>query len=298
MKEIFVNHSLNGNHIDEKIRFIGACNPFRKNNENDEGLKLTNNDEEEMTYIVNPLPNSLLNYIFYFKSLDENAFEKYIEAIIGIEFPEGEGKDSENSILRNNAIKAIFDSHNYVRKHNGISSVSLWDLQRFKRAYKFFNKYYEYKKEFYLNNDDKNDKSEKLDKWNIKSKVQSFVLSIFIAYYIKIFKSGQNTQYLTEINTYVKNLANNLKIEEWINDQYFKEDIVEKEEEFLFNEMDIKSLKGIGQNTSLKENIFLMFFSIFSHIPLIVIGKQGCSKSLSIQLIIRIMRGEFSESNF
>ena len=125
MKEIFVNHSLNGNHIDEKIRFIGACNPFRKNNENDEGLKLTNNDEEEMTYIVNPLPNSLLNYIFYFKSLDENAFEKYIEAIIGIEFPEGEGKDSENSILRKNAIKAIFDSHNYVRKHNGISSVSL-----------------------------------------------------------------------------------------------------------------------------------------------------------------------------
>ena len=251
-----------------------------------------------MTYIINPLPNSLLNYIFYFKSLDENAFEKYIEAIIGIEFPEGEGKDSENSILRKNAIKAIFDSHNYVRKHNGISSVSLWDLQRFKRAYKFFNKYYEYKKEFYLNNDDKNDKSEKLDKWNIKSKVQSFVLSIFIAYYINIFKSGQNTQYLTEINTYVKNLANNLKIEEWIKDQYFKGDIVDKEEEFLFNEMDIKSLQGIGQNTSLKENIFLMFFSIYSHIPLIVIGKQGCSKSLSIQLIIRIMRGEFSESNF
>ena len=41
-----------------------------------------------------------------------------------------------------------------------------------------------------------------------------------------------------------------------------------------------------------------MFFSIYSHIPLIVVGKPGCSKSLSIQLIIRIMRGEFSNSNF
>ena len=61
MKEIFVNHSLNGKPIDERIRFIGACNPFRKNknDEGDEGLKLdtSNNNEEEMTYMVNPLPN-------------------------------------------------------------------------------------------------------------------------------------------------------------------------------------------------------------------------------------------------
>ena len=62
--------------------------------------------------------------------------------------------------------------------------------------------------------------------------------------------------------------------------------------------MNVKKFKGIGLNNSLKENIFLMFFSIYSYIPLIVVGKPGCSKSLSIQLIIRIMRGEFSESNF
>ena len=39
-------------------------------------------------------------------------------------------------------------------------------------------------------------------------------------------------------------------------------------------------------------------FSIYSNIPLIVVGKPGYSKSLSIQLIIRIMRGKFSNSNF
>ena len=41
-----------------------------------------------------------------------------------------------------------------------------------------------------------------------------------------------------------------------------------------------------------------MFFAIYSYIPLIVVGKPGCSKSLSIQLIIRIMRGELSSSKF
>ena len=49
MKEIFVNHSLNGKEIDQRIRFIGACNPFRRNKkeENEEGLKLEKIDGEE-----------------------------------------------------------------------------------------------------------------------------------------------------------------------------------------------------------------------------------------------------------
>jgi hypothetical protein len=65
---IFVNHSINGKTINENIRFIGVCNPFRKKatKENDIGLRF-NVNEEEMTYLVNPLPNSLLNYIFYLK---------------------------------------------------------------------------------------------------------------------------------------------------------------------------------------------------------------------------------------
>ena len=101
MKEIFVNHSLNGEEIDKRIRFIGACNPFRKNknDEGDEGLKLGNNDEEEMTYMVNPLPNSLLNYIFYFKSLDDHDVKKYIESIIGKEFPENINKKCDRNNL-------------------------------------------------------------------------------------------------------------------------------------------------------------------------------------------------------
>ena len=356
MKEIFVSHSLNGKPIDERIRFIGACSPFRKNKneEGDEGLKLdTNNDDDEMTYMVNPLPNSLLNYIFYFKSLDDHDVKKYIESIIGKEFPESENlilikiaiyakilnnndnknddleniiteyltsnddkkgiKDKikdiigdeypkiENSILRKNAIEAIYYSHKFVREKKGISSVSLRDLQRFKRAYKFFNDYYEYKKEFLINQSE--EKYEKVsDKFSLKSKVQSFVISLFITYYIKIFKSGLNYQYLEKINDFVTKLAKEFEITEWLEDQNWNSQpfntIVGKEEEFLLEEMEVKKTKGIGLNNSLKENIFLMFFSIYAHIPLIVVGKPGCSKSLSIQIINRIMRGELSDSNF
>ncbi len=307
MKEIFVNHSLNGKAINEKIRFIGACNPFRKKEEqeNNIGLKL-NEGGEEMTYLVNPLPNSLLYYIFYFKSLDENDVKKYIESIIGEEFPKGENEESKNTFFRNIAIDTIFKSHQYVRKINGKSSVSLRDLQRFKRAYKFFNKYYENKETFMR------DKGENIsEKVKIQSKIQSFVLSIFITYYIRILnsgnkdenkESGSKNEYLGIINPNILNLAKSFDIKEWMDNNNWKKDpfltIVKGEEEFLLEEMGVKSEKGIGLNTSLKQNIFLMFFSIYSHIPLIIVGKPGCSKSLSIQLIIRYMRGEFSDSNF
>ena len=300
MKEIFVSHSINGKAINEKIRFIGACNPYRRKKikEKEEGLTM-NESGEEMTYLVNPLPNSLLNYIFYFKSLEDSDTIKYIESIVGAEFPKGEKKESENSILRNNVIKAIFESHNYVRNENGESSVSLRDLQRFKRAYKFFNKYYEYKVEFMKNNEE-----EISDKVKTETKIQSFVLSLFITYFIRIFKSGHEKGYLEIVNSNILNLAKSLLGNEhkWFKDPNWKqrpfEELVKKEEDFLIKEMHIENEKGIGVNNSLMENIFLMFFSIYSHIPLIVVGKPGCSKSLSIQLIIRIMRGEFSNSNF
>ena len=73
-------------------------------------------------------------------------------------------------------------------------------------------------------------------------------------------------------------------------------DIPNVEIDFLINEIKIE--KGYGKNYSLKLNIFLMFFVIYSYISLIVVGKPGCSKSLAVQLILRNMRGEFSDSPF
>ena len=56
--------------------------------------------------MVNPLPNSLLNYIFYFKSLDDHDVKKYIESIIGKEFPE-----NEKSLLIKHMIEIICDKN-------------------------------------------------------------------------------------------------------------------------------------------------------------------------------------------
>ena len=73
-----------------------------------------------------------------------------------------------------------------MRKVNGKSSVSLRDLQRFKMSYKFFNDYY------------KNELDEKIidnTKIEYHSKIKSIILSLFITYYIILFKSGNTIEY-------------------------------------------------------------------------------------------------------
>ena len=60
------------------------------------------------------MPNSLIYYAFYFKSLDDEDTKKYIEIIIGEEFTEEENINNENYILRNNAIISIYESYDEI----------------------------------------------------------------------------------------------------------------------------------------------------------------------------------------
>ena len=43
--------------------------------------------------------------------------------------------------------------------------------------------------------------------------------------------------------------------------------------------------KGIAKNKVLLENLFTLFVCVYSKIPLFIVEKPGCSKSLSVQLL-------------
>ena len=73
-------------------------------------------------------------------------------------------------------------------------------------------------------------------------------------------------------------------------------DPIKLEEDYLINQMELEN--GIGKTSFLKENIFLLFITIITRIPLIMIGNTGSSKSLSLQLIIKSMKGEYSKNKF
>ena len=73
-------------------------------------------------------------------------------------------------------------------------------------------------------------------------------------------------------------------------------DLLKIGEGFFLNQIELD--RGIGNNQLLKENLFLLFLSIVTKIPLIIAGKPGTSKSLSVQLIYNSMRGKYSKLNY
>ena len=54
---------------------------------------------------------------------------------------------------------------------------------------------------------------------------------------------------------------------------------------------------GYAKNKALLENIFSLFVCIINKIPLFIVGKPGCSKSLSTSLVFQNMRGINSNKN-
>ena len=55
---------------------------------------------------------------------------------------------------------------------------------------------------------------------------------------------------------------------------------------------------GIAKNSTLKENVFVLFVCILNKIPIIMCGKPGTSKSLSFQILYDSMKGKNSENDF
>ena len=73
-------------------------------------------------------------------------------------------------------------------------------------------------------------------------------------------------------------------------------DLLKIEEDFLLDQIELD--KGIGKNQLLKENLFLLFLAVVTKMPLIIVGKPGTGKSLSVQLIYNTMRGKYSKPKY
>jgi hypothetical protein len=72
--------------------------------------------------------------------------------------------------------------------------------------------------------------------------------------------------------------------------------IIRMEQEDHLRRMELPP--GTARNSALRENVFVMLVSILNRIPVFVVGKPGCSKSLAIQLIRSNLRGKDSKDPF
>ena len=325
ISELICNHTYLGNPIPKNIVFIAACNPYRQRekkldkkvglcairafkqiknlNENQIGLVKANYNNE-LVYTVKPLPQSLLNFVFDFGSLSEKDEKDYVRNIIEETFNkiyfniiENRPESKKLELLKSFAVDMIIKSQNFIRELNDRSAVSLREIRRFNIFFEFFSKYLAKKYEFisdkigydlsknFFNSLDNNHKG-------FPRLIYCVILSGFFCYCLKITDKEKRNELIACIEKIIKQYACNLfQFPDIDLSNLFKQ-----EEQFIVDNMKLDN--GIAKNQALLDNIFSLFISINTKVPIFIVGNPGCSKSLSVKLITQAMQGRNSDNDF
>ena len=147
-------------------------------------------------------------------------------------------------------------------------------------------------------------------------KIKSIICSIYICYYLRLAEE-QRAEFETRLQRILLEIVNvynpednehecgnlfskikNRKLSIELSSENFNRfsDLLRIEEEFLIEQIELD--RSINKNQILKENLFLLFLSVVTKMPFIIIGKPGTGKSLGVQLIYNSMRGKYSKTNF
>ena len=227
LTEIFINRSYEGNGFSDNIRLIGACNPYRKRKLYKEkyGLSMSDDNDHELVYLVEPLPQSLLYYVFSFGYIDESDEKKYIHSMIEKIFIR------EEKYLHEITTDAISQCHIYLRQRYDPSIVSLRDITRFLKCIEFFNNYFIIKNKYYnRNNNEKN------------NKLRSIICSIYLYYCSRLTNDIIRYIFESKLTYLLLELINDEKISEYyrnlidqIKNDDFKKEILSRSEEIKYN---------------------------------------------------------------
>ncbi len=262
ISEMLCKHTVQGRKIRENVLFFAACNPYRKILKKPDIPGLINKENfhivskwENVVYNVNPLPHSLINFVFNFGSLNEKDEEEYINKIISpcfnkikenLEITEEDFKD-----IKQITINSIVFSQNFIRNINDVSSVSLRELRRFIILFewfiKFLTEYYEGEPLIKFDSINNNfiEKNNKINKQNY---LFALNLSLFICYYVRITTEENK-------NNYQEKIKEKLKIE----NNFI--DFPLKISNYILDEIEIKP--GIAKNKTLKTNILINYFCMY-----------------------------------
>jgi len=284
ISEVICFHSFLGEKMPDNVQFIATCNPYRlKKSGIEVGLVKNTQDSKTLSlaYTVNPLPHSLMNFVFDFGSLSKEDEILYIETML------------RNVINNENLLKisseCIRESQEFIRNLEEASSVSLRETKRFVKFFRWFRDNMK-QRQAPLNKKDCEWHYGKQLKGSYEVEIRAVVLSLFICYYLRLPNQRNRDEYLDIILKIWKKSSRRFdKVEDLI-------DVFSKEQDDYISRMTLPP--GIALNVALRENIFSLIVCIVNKVPLIICGKPGCSKTLSVQLIYTHMRGPESEDPF
>lgn len=96
---------------------------------------------------MHPLPDSVIEYVWDFGALSDSDYEKYIDQMLKVSRATIDNDIYQLELSRDHQLKVInlmqrmlVSCHKYFKKEEEASSVSLRDVARFNKLFKWFKK--------------------------------------------------------------------------------------------------------------------------------------------------------------
>ena len=293
ISDVMCHHSLLGRQLPKNLVFLAACNPYKlrpKEQIKTAGLQGKNITDEYsgLVYRVHPLPESMIDYVWDYGSLAPNDEKAYIHRMVSM-FPQK---------YPNLLVDVLAESQKFIREaERNHFCVSLRDVHRCILLIRWFQEMIHKREE--VKSTTNNTVPTHLQKYHLmstrydqKPKIKSVVLALAHCYLSRLPTDELRRSYRERM---IKLFCGNGTM--MTNEGEEKVDsfsaIVRMEEEDYLDRMELPP--GTAKNAALRENVFVMLVCILNRIPVFVVGKPGCSKSLSIQLIRSNLRGRDSK---
>ena len=270
ISDIMYHHSLLGRPLSKHLVFLAACHPYKKYS-----LKHITDEYSTLVYRVHPLPETIIDYVWDYGALAPKDERDYIRRMLK-ELP-----DQYEDML----VDLLSASQEFIR-HTEQNSfcVSLRDVNRFIHLISWFKEMTDRRQKL------SNLSSERFfhlrkyysmsEEYNDRPMIKSIVLALAHCYMSRLPTADLRRDYRRCMMSVFTSNGTMMTYSENLDPL---EAIVRMEEEDYLGRMELP--KGTARNAALRENVFVMLVCILSHIPIFVVGKPGCSKSLSIQLI-------------
>jgi hypothetical protein len=287
---IMCHHSLLGRPLPKNLVFLAACNPYKKRPE--EHIKTAGLDSKNvideysrLVYRVHPLPEAMIDYVWDYGSLAPNDERDYIQRMV---------RDLPGEYVKM-LVDLLAASQEFIRDaEKNPFCVSLRDVYRCIRLIGWFQKMMKKRQEIKSLKDKipthLRDYHLVSVRYNEKPMIKSIVLALAHCYLSRLPTAESRKKYR---ETMMDLFNRNETIMTFNGDLDSFSAIVRMEEEDYLDRM--KLPPGTARNAALRENVFVMLVCILNRIPIFVVGKPGCSKSLSIQLIRSNLRGRDSK---
>ena len=296
LKEIIIDHTVNGVAIPSNVIILAACNPARK--------KLTvygdRKEEHGMDWVsghyqVHPLPQSLQLMTWDYGSLTKIQEEEFIYKRVQY-LVRGHHPVPAEEVVTVTAL--IFNAHQITRelaqKHvreavkekypdmseaeivaRASSAVSLRDILRAFRVFKYLISAPESIQLVFLGEDQS------------KRYNRAWLLTIAVTYYLRM-----GTDHSDSDRNFRRDFRSKLKSKCGVNVNV--DDVVTYAMEKLMEQTFLEP--GIAATRGLQENIFMVFICLLTQIPLMIVGPPGSSKTLAVTILTENARGDYSRS--